>query len=283
MRVMANHSSFQSFEKYRDPQSSAPTQSLTSVDANGGNTARSTLPHVPLAAVIAIVGCDGSGKSTLAADLSAALAADLPVECLYLGQDSGNILRAIVEIPLIGSAIGRFLVRKSQRAHADKNKSASPDGTTALAIHLLSRWRRHKFGRMVKQHRGGGVIIADRYPQAEVAGFYFDGPGLVADRDSSKFVRALAVREQRLYEQMAAYVPALIIRLHIDAESAHARKPDHKLAMLRDKVRVIPTLHFNAAPILELDGRDSYDEVLNAALAASRKALRLGCQPEAPA
>ncbi|HET6536742.1 MAG TPA: nucleoside triphosphate hydrolase [Sphingopyxis sp.] len=279
---MADHLSSQPFQLYRDRGLADAASALSSMGKKAPASALRSTPHIPLGAVIAIVGCDGSGKSTLAADLCAALAADQPVENLYLGQDSGNILRAILAIPLIGAAIGRFLVRKSQRAHADKDKSAAPDGTMALAIHLLSRWRRHKFGRMLKRHHDGHIIVADRYPQAEVAGFYFDGPGLVADEDSSAFVRALAVREQRLYEQMAAYVPTLIIRLHIDAESAHARKPDHKLAMLRDKVRVIPTLHFNAAPILELDGRDNYHAVLTAALAASRKALRSECRPDVP-
>ena len=67
---------------------------------------------------------------------------------------------------------------------------------------------------------------------------------------------------------MASHIPTLLIRLNIDAETAHARKPDHKLAMLRDKVRVIPTLHFNGAPILDLNGRDPYPQVLDAALAA---------------
>ena len=38
--------------------------------------------------------------------------------------------------------------------------------------------------------------------------------------------------------------------------------------MLRDKVRVIPTLQFNGAPILDLNGRDPYPQVLDAALAA---------------
>src|SRR3546814_5713968 len=77
----------------------------------------------------------------------------------------------------------------------------------------------------------------------------------------------------RLYQRMASQVPALLIRLNIDADTAHARKPDHKLAMLRDKVRVIPTLNFNGANILDLDGRDPYPQVLQAALTAARAVI----------
>ena len=75
------------------------------------------------------------------------------------------------------------------------------------------------------------------------------------------------------YRRMASYVPALLIRLNIDAETAYARKPDHKLSMLRDKVRVIPTLHFNHAHILDLDGTSPYPGVLQAALIEARAAL----------
>lgn len=223
-----------------------------------------------------MVGCDGSGKSTLTADLYAHLCAVTKTQLIYLGQDSGNILRSIVAVPWIGPMIGRYLTRKSQRAHKDGDKPAEPDSLTALVIYLLSRWRRRKFRRMLALHRQGVTIITDRYPQAEAVGFYFDGPGLAVTERSSGFVRWLAVRERRLYEDMAAYVPALLIRLNVDAETAHARKPSHKLAMLQDKVSVIPTLTFNAAPILDLDGAAPYAQVLQAALTATRETLALG-------
>lgn len=237
----------------------------------------------PLAGVIAVVGCDGAGKSTLSADLHAHLQDACAPQLLYLGQDSGNILRAILGWPLIGPAIGRYLVRRSQRAHADEaGKSAAPDALTALVVYLLSRWRRRKFRRMLALQRQGAILITDRYPQAETPGFYFDGPGLAATPGAGGFVRWLAARERRLYQDMAAYVPALLIRLNIDAQTAHARKPDHKLSMLRDKVNVLPTLSFNGASILDLDARAPYAQVLEAALAATRTALALGDKDDAP-
>jgi hypothetical protein len=45
------------------------------------------------------------------------------------------------------------------------------------------------------------------------------------------------------------------------------------LSILRDKVTIIPGLHFNGARILDLDGRDSYDQVLDGALSAARTEL----------
>ncbi|PXA87569.1 hypothetical protein DMC47_31725 [Nostoc sp. 3335mG] len=226
-------------------------------------------PIVPLPGLVAIVGCDGSGKSTLSADLLAHLAKTGPAEFLYLGQSSGNILRWIKGVPAIGPAIGAFLKRRSTRAHADDGKPAAPDLITALVVYGLSRWRYAKFRRLLALSRSGVVIVTDRYPQAEVPGFYFDGPGLSAEIAKSGIVRWLAARELRLYRHMASHVPALVIRLNIDAGTAHARKPDHKLSMLQDKVRVIPTLTFNGARILDLDGQSSYADVLNQAVEAT--------------
>lgn len=236
----------------------------------------------PLSGAIAVVGCDGSGKSTLTADIYAHLCDGFATRLVYLGQDSGNILRSILRVPIMGPGIGRYLVRRSRRAHADGGEAAEPDVRTAIVVHLLSRWRRRKFRRMLALHRQGTVVVLDRYPQAEATGFYFDGPGLSATGRTGAFVRWLAARERRLYEDMAAYVPALLIRLNIDAETAHARKPDHKLAMLREKASVIPTLAFNGAPILDLDATAPYPEVLRAALAAARATLESGGYHETP-
>lgn len=223
--------------------------------------------------VIAVVGSDGSGKSTLTADLYGHLRDSSATQLLYLGQDSGNILRFILGIPLVGAMLGQFLQRKSQSAHADGDKKAEPDKLTAIVIYLLSRWRAHKFRQMLKLHRRGTTIICDRYPQAEAASFYFDGPGLIVTEQTGTFIRWLAAREARLYQKMAEHVPALIIRLNIDAETAHRRKPDHKLKVLQEKTRVIPTLTFNGATILDLDATTPYPEILKTTLAEVHKAL----------
>ena len=236
------------------------------------NSPSSSVPPAGHGAIIAVVGCDGSGKSTLTGDLLAHLGKEHETELVYLGQGSGNILTWILGIPLIGKPLGRYLKNRSKKAHDKEDKASSQDATTALVMYLLSRWRNHKFKRMLKRSRSGATIIADRYPQAEVPGFYYDGTGLAITPETTGFVRWLAKRELRLYEKMASHLPDLLIRLNIDAETAHARKPDHKLAMLQDKVRVIPTLTFSGAHILDLDGTSPYAQVLEAALSAARTA-----------
>lgn len=220
-----------------------------------------------------MVGCDGSGKSTLTADLLAHFRHNGPCELIYLGQSSGNIATWIKSLPVIGAPVGRYLARKAERTHA--RKADAPDIPTALVIYSLSRWRAHKFRRMLKLARSGVTVITDRYPQAEVPSFHFDGPGLVGADAGGWLVRRLAVREQNLYQWMACHVPALVIRLNIDADTAHLRKPDHKLSTLRAKAAMIPTLHFNGARVLDLNGRDPYSDVLGAAVDAAEAAIEI--------
>ncbi|MET0230279.1 MAG: hypothetical protein ABW186_05035, partial [Rhodanobacteraceae bacterium] len=93
-------------------------------------------------------------------------------------------------------------------------------------------------------------------------------------------VRWLAARETRLYQQMAAYRPELVIKLGIDVATAHARKPDHAWSELTDKIGVVERLRFNGARILDLDARAPYAEVLKDAVHAV-SISRTACFPQA--
>jgi hypothetical protein len=221
--------------------------------------------------VIALTGCDGAGKSTLAAGLVENLAQLGPTRLLYLGQSSGRIGEWISELPLVGPPLARYLKGKAAPVH--DRKSTGPGSLTALVIYLLSRWRALKFNRMLALARRGVLVVADRYPQAEVAGFRFDGPHLARSPGGNWFVRRLAVSERKLYEQMAAYLPALVIRLNVDELTAHSRKPDHDLQSLREKIAVIPGLTFNGAHILDLDAREQAGTILEKSVREARAAI----------
>jgi thymidylate kinase len=223
--------------------------------------------------VIAITGCDGSGKSTLAASLVSHLSSQgqSSTELFYLGQSSGRIGEWISSLPVIGASFGRYLLAKSERVH--DNPSTPPGNVTALVIFLLSYWRAYKFRRMLAKSQQGHLLITDRYPQAEVAGFRFDGPQLAKTVGGNGWVRALRKHEQKLYRWMASYQPLLLIRLDIDEQTAHSRKPDHKISVLREKITVIPHLTFNGAKILDLDGREPASEILDESLRAIRASL----------
>ena len=72
-----------------------------------------------------------------------------------------------------------------------------------------------------------------------------------------------------MYQEMVTYLPNLVIRLNVDADTALARKPSHKVDSLRAKVAVTPSLSFNGARIVDIDSRQPYASVLSQARAVA--------------
>ena len=233
-------------------------------------TTRSNELHIPLAGVFAVIGCDGSGKTTLTRDLAQSLGNTRSAKRRYLGLVSGEMGDKIKSLPIIGVWLEEHLHRKANRA-LDMKKDL-PGVGTALLMYLFSLWRVAQILQVRRLSRRGVQVIADRYPQAEIPGFHYDGPGLTVGRTSNWLVRKLAVGEQRMYEWMATQRPSLVIRLSIDADTAHSRKLDHDLAELRDKIAVMRRLDFNGATVCEIDAATPYENVLGSALAAIKKA-----------
>jgi len=239
----------------------------------------------PLAGVFAVVGCDGTGKSTLTADLLTHLQQELELDSetrqvkrVYLGLVSGEAGDKIKNLPFIGVRLEHYLARKAIRAQ--DMKQALPGNSTAVLMYLLSLWRALQLLRVMRLSKHGVTVIADRYPQDEIPGFHYDGPGLAVQRTNNWLVRKLASREQRLYGWMAKKRPALIIRLNIDADTAFARKPGHALSELQDKIAVMPKLSFNGARVLDIDSRAPYPAVLAAALDGIRQVLCDKMEPD---
>lgn len=223
-----------------------------------------------LAPLIAIVGPDGSGKSTLMPDVATHLSASRTVASGYLGLGSSSIGKKIRDWPLIGPSFSAFLNRRADQAR-DPN-AAIPGIGAALVLYRLSVQRKKRFDRLLTLRRQGTTIVTDRYPQTEVPGYY-DGPGLSAARAEGAIIRWLASKERALYAEMAAYLPTLVVRLNIDADTALARSPDHARALVEQKVAVTPKLRFNGAPIVEIDARLPYGDVRQQVIAQIEQAL----------
>lgn len=227
------------------------------------------LDDEPLAPLIAVVGSDGSGKSTLAADVLAHIRQSRPAEMGYLGLGSGEQGRAIGRWPLIGRPLQSYLESVADRL---RDPQATIPGILAARYAMRrSRKRRARFNALLERRRHGVTIVTDRYPQLEVPGLH-DGPILAAEA-GSEAVAALQQRERALYAGMAIWVPTLVIRLNVDVETVMVRKPDHPRALIELKVRTVPQLTFNGAPIVDLDATMPYDEELALALAAVDRAL----------
>ena len=222
-----------------------------------------------LAPLIAVVGSDGSGKSTLSADLLAHVLQTRRAESGYLGLGSGEQGRRIGRWPIIGPPLHRFF-----DGIADKlREPGEPIPGTLAARYALnkSKKRRAKFESLLERRRAGMTIVTDRYPQLEVPGLH-DGP-ILAGRATNARLASMQAEERTLYAEMAAYVPTLVIRLHVDVETVMARKPDHDRALITRKVETVPLLTFNGAPIVDIDATIPYEEELALAVAAVDRAL----------
>lgn len=216
--------------------------------------------------MVAIVGCDGSGKSTITADLIKAMQKIRPTERRYLGLISGEDGDKIKKLPIIGVWLERRLAKKSEKTQS--MRSEAPPLWAAFIMYALSCWRSSNFHKARALAESGVLVIADRYPQAEISGFHYDGPGLGVERVKGWLLKEMAKREVVIYEKLANYQPELIIRLDIDVETAFARKPDHSYQELSDKIGVMRQLNYNGANILDLDSRKPYEEVLASVVAA---------------
>ena len=223
-----------------------------------------------MAPLVALVGCDGSGKTTLSTDLLKTFSQERQIELCYLGLGSGTLGEKLKRLPLVGNALETKLAAKAKQARTKGEKI--PGLPTALVVYAFSLLRLRRFRHMLATRRAGLTVITDRYPQTDVPGFY-DGPGLSAAKPGNWMVAALARRERRIYEWMASFKPDLVIRLVVDAETAFARKPDHKYELLQQKVAATAKLRFAGAVINDLDSRRPYGEVYRDAERLTRKAL----------
>lgn len=222
-----------------------------------------------LAPLIAVVGSDGSGKSTLSADLLAHIQQSRAAESGYLGLGSGEQGRRIGRWPVIGPPLHRFLDGIADRLR--EPGEPIPGYLAARYALSKSRKRRARFDELLAQRRAGKVIVTDRYPQVEVPGLH-DGP-ILAGIATSPLLAEMQAAERALYTEMAAYRPTLVIRLHVDVDTVMARKPDHDRCLITRKVKTVPLLAFNGAPIVDIDATMPYSDELALATAAVDEAL----------
>lgn len=226
-----------------------------------------SVPHSRvIPGLIAVVGCDGTGKSTLSVDLVERLNQYRVTERRYLGLISGEDGNKIKRLPFIGLWLERYLATRSSKQQ--NMTTRAPAFWVALIMYGFSLLRRAKLRRVLQLAQQGVLVISDRYPQSEISGFHYDGPGIGVERVTSGLMARLAQRENRLYQQMALYRPALVIRLGVDINTAFSRKPDHDYDELRDKISVMEKINYNDAAIIELDARAPYGDVLDKALDA---------------
>lgn len=212
------------------------------MDALQTQTVNSTTAPQPnyIPGLIAVVGCDGTGKSTLTTDLVKSLQQHWQTERRYLGLLSGEDGDKIKRLPLVGVWLERRLAAKSSKTQSMKTKS--PALWAAVIMYCFSLRRMANLRKVQRLAQSGVLVVSDRFPQAEISGFYYDGPGIGVERATGKISMFLAQRERRLYQQMAQYRPELIIRLTMTMPSCRTKSAScRRLAITAQKfLRLIP-------------------------------------------
>ncbi len=215
-------------------------------------------------AIIAVIGSDGSGKSTLSSDLVKWLRFKLDVYPAYMGSGDGGTSPFDWLRRTIKAAVKAL--RRSPSARPPQKPEATPQRhgffSRLVELHQLPLMR-HKIALLRLSRRltaRGTLVIADRYPQIEVNGIS-DGPKL---QDGRGFAWA-ARREVPMYEEAARLGPDLLLKLLVDPETAHRRKPDHDPATIQRKCEIIAHLTFPASEVVDVDANQPYEDVLLAA------------------
>jgi len=205
--------------------------------------------------IVAFIGVDGAGKSTIVEDTSTFIRKKLDVYCEYFGSGDGNA--SFLRRPLI------FLKRFRKSDNDSEKTSRSIGFSKAVWAIILALEKKKKFRRIVTARSRGMIVLCDRYPQIQFAGFN-DGPLLGEWLNSnSQLKRVLACWEKNIYKEALIVSPDLVLKLRVGFETARTRKPDTREADLRRKLDTIEKLEYSGSPIRAIDAEQSLELVMN--------------------
>lgn len=223
--------------------------------------------------IIAFLGADGSGKSTLTKAVGSWLAWKLEVLPLYFGYGDGPVSLSRRPLRLLQSwyARGRSAKQEGGRAAADASASSSASrwrNAPKALWRVLYAWsivseKRSRIRQAQRARHSGWIVIADRYPQAQIQALS-DGPllGSWADHSWSAF-RAIARWEKEAYRRLEAVTPDLVIKLHVSPAVSAARKADGTIESLRRRADTVRRIRFpESTRVLEIDADQPLDTVL---------------------
>ncbi|MFK7994593.1 MAG: hypothetical protein AB8B87_10680 [Granulosicoccus sp.] len=261
---------------------------MSEVSDPNGRIPAETVSEIPMAGVVAVIGCDGSGKSTLSRWLADELGLRRESRFIYFGTGDGpgsllirtlNWLKsrsrfnhkASTVSPITTSAghDGAAHVTASGNKTSSAGKRKAPDVLRlvwAAAALLDRRGKMRQLDRFVSQ---GMIVVTDRYPQAEFWGVH-DGPrlGYLLETRSRGVMHTFARWEQAAYFKMVQRKPDLVLLLDVSVELAHTRRPEEPVDELKRRIHVAQSLRFQQATRVVLDASDPLEVVQQKALHA---------------
>lgn len=232
--------------------------------------------------IISVIGADGSGKSTISTDIVDFLGWKLEVRHFYLGegQDSSSMRLLGYFQRFVARALAPVLGRKKKAGRTSPRpatREIEEPGTNSRVLQYLSEisfalrrilivWeKRRKVTRIMRARSNGAIIVTDRFPQTRISGFY-DGPRY-GDRDAVRGVlpRLAARMERKFFDDLDSIGPDSVLRLHVTAEIALSRKPDHCNELILKKVQATRAISFPGARHADIDATRPLDVVLREA------------------
>lgn len=218
--------------------------------------------------VVALMGVDGSGKSTVVAALRAWLGAEVDVMPIYFGTGDGRPSLLLLPFKLMVPLFTRLLRQKPRGSSHGMVSDRAPGLVFSV---LLAGWATvlavEKRSKLRAAHRGarrGMVVIADRYPQDEIAD-YNDGPLLPRLAHVPAWLRRV---ESRSYALARRLPPDLVIKLEAPPETLALREPSMDRRVIQDRVNALQRLRFPGARVVRVDATQPLDDVLRAVKAA---------------
>ena len=210
--------------------------------------------------VIAVIGVDGSGKTTLTRAIRTWLQAELDVMPIYFGTGGGRPSLLLAPLKLMVPLVTALLPARPRGASHGQVTDQPPGPAYSV---LLTVWATvlavEKRLKLAAAHRGavrGLVVVADRYPQDQIAAFN-DGPLLPRLRGRPGWLRRF---EARSYARARQLPPDLVIKLEATPAVIAAREP----AMDRDviKARVAGVRALNFPRVVTIDATQPLSEVI---------------------
>jgi hypothetical protein len=214
--------------------------------------------------VVALVGVDGSGKTTVLACVREWLGTELDVIPIYFGTGGGRPSLLLLSLKLMVPLVGRLFVSKPKGSSHGTVSNRSPGMLYSVCLTVwatvLAVEKRHK---LIAARRGaerGVMVIADRYPQDEIADFN-DAPLLPR---LARVPGRLRRFETAAYGLARRLPPDLILKLEASPGTITRREPDMDPTVVQERTAALRRLVFPGAKVVRVDAEQPLADVIRA-------------------
>lgn len=215
--------------------------------------------------VVAILGCDGAGKSTTLSYVKKEFNKKIDVYSTYLGSGDGSSSLLRKPMKLIAGKVGGKGLGHSVEKELDSGKKISLKSRLYAVAKViwavtLAKEKKSKLNKITKARNNGMLILADRYPQIEVAG-YSDGPLLARYASGNGIMKRIADWEYNIYKNAYINSPDLLVKLMVPTEIAVQRKPEMTEEEIDNKKAAVRAIHTGKKEVEINTNRDLIESV----------------------